>query len=203
MKLYNSVGPNPRVVRVFASELGLEVPQTTIDIMAGENREAAYRGVNPGAQLPALELDDGRVVSEITAICEYLTEVAGGSALIGETPEDRVITRMWVRRIDLKIVEPLTNGFRAAEGAPMFKDRMRILPQAADDLKAMAQEGLSWLDALMEGQDYVCGDRFSLADILLAVFLEFGGQVGQPMNPAHANIAAWHGRVKDRPCFSA
>ena len=203
MKLYNSVGPNPRVVRVFASELGLEVPQTTIDIMAGENREAAYRGVNPGAQLPALELDDGRVVSEITAICEYLTEVAGGTALIGETPEDRVITRMWVRRIDLKIVEPLTNGFRAAEGAPMFKDRMRILPQAADDLKAMAQEGLSWLDALMEGQDYVCGDRFSLADILLAVFLEFGGQVGQPMNPDHANIAAWHGRVKDRPCFSA
>ena len=203
MKLYNSVGPNPRVVRVFASELGLEVPQTTIDIMAGENREAAYRGVNPGAQLPALELDDGRVVSEITAICEYLAEVAGGSALIGETPEDRVITRMWVRRIDLKIVEPLTNGFRAAEGAPMFKDRMRILPQAADDHKAMAQEGLSWLDALMEGQDYVCGDRFSLADILLAVFLEFGGQVGQPMNPAHANIAAWHGRVKDRPCFSA
>ena len=203
MKLYNSVGPNPRVVRVFASELGLEVPQTTIDIMAGENREAAYRGVNPGAQLPALELDDGRVVSEITASCEYLAEVAGGSALIGETPEDRVITRMWVRRIDLKIVEPLTNGFRAAEGAPMFKDRMRILPQAADDLKAMAQEGLSWLDALMEGQDYVCGDRFSLADILLAVFLEFGGQVGQPMNPAHANIAAWHGRVKDRPCFSA
>ena len=203
MKLYNSVGPNPRVVRVFASELGLEVPQTTIDIMAGENREAAYRGVNPGAQLPALELDDGRVVSEITAICEYLAEVAGGSALIGETPEDRVITRVWVRRIDLKIVEPLTNGFRAAEGAPMFKDRMRILPQAADDLKAMAQEGLSWLDALMEGQDYVCGDRFSLADILLAVFLEFGGQVGQPMNPAHANIAAWQGRVKDRPCFSA
>ena len=203
MKLYNSVGPNPRVVRVFASELGLEVPQTTIDIMAGENREAAYRGVNPGAQLPALELDDGRVVSEITAICEYLTDVAGGSALIGETPEDRVITRMWVRRIDLKIVEPLTNGFRVAEGAPMFKDRMRILPQAADDLKAMAQEGLSWLDALMEGQDYVCGDRFSLADILLAVFLEFGGQVGQPMNPDHANIAAWHGRVKDRPCFSA
>ena len=203
MKLYNSVGPNPRVVRVFASELGLEVPQTTIDIMAGENREAAYRGVNPGAQLPALELDDGRVVSEITAICEYLAEVAGGSALIGETPEDRVITRMWVRRIDLKIVEPLTTGFRAAEGAPMFKDRMRILPQAADDLKAMAQEGLSWLDALMEGQDYVCGDRFSLADILLAVFLEFGGQVGQPMNPAHANIAAWHGRVKDRPCFTA
>ncbi|RPG51271.1 MAG: glutathione S-transferase, partial [Gammaproteobacteria bacterium TMED182] len=124
-------------------------------------------------------------------------------ALIGETPEDRVITRMWVRRIDLKIVEPLTNGFRAAEGAPMFKDRMRILPQAADDLKAMAQEGLTWLDALMEGQDYLCGDRFSLADILLAVFLEFGAQVGQPMNPAHANIAAWHGRVKDRPCFSA
>lgn len=203
MKFFNSVGPNPRVVRVFMSELGLTIDQDTVDIMAGENRQAAYQALNPGAQLPALMLDDGAVVSEITAICEYLAEHAGGSSLIGDTMQERVETRMWVRRIDLGIVEPLANGFRSSEGAPMFKDRMRIIPHAADDLKALAQDKIQWLDGLIGDQDYICGDRFSLADIMLCVFLEFGAQVGQPINQNNANIVAWHHRVKDRPSFAA
>ncbi|MDG1925693.1 MAG: glutathione S-transferase family protein [Pseudomonadales bacterium] len=203
MKLFNSVGPNPRVVRVFMSELGLTMDQDTVDIMAGENRQQAYQAVNPGAQLPALMLDDGTVVSEITAICEYLAEHAGGSHLIGDTMQERVETRMWVRRIDLGIVEPLANGFRSSEGAPMFKDRMRIIPHAADDLKALAQDKIQWLDGLIGDQTYICGDRFSLADIMLCVFLEFGASVGQPIDQNNANIVAWFNRVKDRPSFAA
>jgi len=203
MKLFNSVGPNPRVVRVFAAELGITLEQEVIDIMAGENRQPAYQAKNPGAQLPALELDDGSVVSEITAICEYLAEHAGGSSLIGLTPEARVKTRMWVRRIDLGIVEPLANGFRSSEGAPMFTDRMRIIPHAADDLKAMAQDKIRWLDGLLGDSDFICGDDFTLADIMLCVFLEFGAQVGQAIDSNNANIVAWHARVKDRPSMSA
>ena len=203
MKLFNSVGPNPRVVRVFAAELGITLEQEVIDIMAGENRQPAYQAKNSGAQLPALELDDGSVVSEITAICEYLAEHAGGSSLIGLTPEARVKTRMWVRRIDLGIVEPLANGFRSSEGAPMFKDRMRIIPHAADDLKAMAQDKIRWLDGLLGDSDFICGDDFTLADIMLCVFLEFGAQVGQAIDSNNANIVAWHARVKDRPSMSA
>jgi len=113
-----------------------------------------------------------------------------------------VVTRMWVRRIDLGIVEPLANGFRSSEGAPMFKDRMRIIPHAADDLKAMAQDKIQWLDGLIAGRKYVCGDDFTLADIMLGVFLEFGAQVGQPIDSNNANIVAWYERIKVRPSFA-
>ena len=120
MKFYNSVGPNPRVVRVFMAELGVSCDVEEIDIMKGVNRQSDYLAVNPGGQLPALMLDDGRVVSEITAICEYFADQAGGSTLIGETPEDRAETRMWVRRIDLKV-----SGFVPADMAPASSCRTR------------------------------------------------------------------------------
>lgn len=199
MKLYNSVGPNPKVVRMFMAERGIEIDLEEVDLMGGENREGDYLKVNPSGQLPALELDNGDVIAEITVICEYLEEKEGASGLIGTTAEERAETRMWVRRIDLGIMENLANGFRFAEGAELFKGRMRLLPQAADDLKTLAQEKITWLDALMEGKDYICGDRFSLADIVLFVFLEFGTQVGQALNADNKNIMAWYDRVKERP----
>lgn len=203
MKLYNSVGPNPKVVRMFIAERGLDVETQEVDLMKGENREEAHLKRNPSGQMPTLELDDGSFVSEIIPICEYLDDKAGSSALIGTTPEERAETRMWMRRIDLNILEPLANGFRFAEGLPLFKDRVRTIPQAADDLKTLAQEKITWLDGLMEGKEFICGDRFTLADILLFCFLEFGGQVGQPLNTDNKNIAAWYDRVKARPSAAA
>lgn len=204
MKLYNSVGPNPKVVRMFVAERGIEIDQQDVDLMSGENRQAEYMGkINPAGTLPALELDDGRVLAEITAICEYLDEKEGASPLIGTTAEERAETRMWARRIDLQILENLANGFRYSEGLPLFKDRIRTIPEAADDLKALAQERISWLDGQMAGKQFVCGDRFSLADILLYCFLEFGEQVGQPLNRDNKNIAAWYDRVKERPSAAA
>ena len=199
MKLFNSVGPNPKVVRMYMAERGIEVDLQEVDLMAGENRQSDYLKINPGGQLPALELDNGDIIAEITCICEYLDDRDGGSSLIGTTPEERAETRMWVRRIDLGILEPLANGFRFAEGVPMFKDRMTLIPHAAADLKALAQEKITWLDGLMDGKEFICGDRFTLADILLFVFIEFGTQVGQPLNDANKNIASLYGRVGSRP----
>ena len=71
MKLFNSIGPNPKVVRMFMAELGIEIEKEEIDLMGGANRQEPYLSVNPGGQLPALELDSGAVISEITGICEY------------------------------------------------------------------------------------------------------------------------------------
>ena len=139
MKLYNSLGPNPRVVRMFMAEKGIDIPTEEIDIMGGGNRQPDYVAKNPSGQMPALELDDGSMLAEITAICEYLDEIHPQPPLIGSTPEERAETRMWVRRIDLNILEPLANGFRFAEGLAMFKDRIHVIPQAADDLKAIAR----------------------------------------------------------------
>jgi glutathione S-transferase len=203
MKLFNSVGPNPKVVRMFMAERGIEVELIEVDLMGAENRQADYLKVNPAGQLPALELDNGSILSEITVICEYLDDKAGNSSLIGTNAEERGETRMWSRRIDLGILENLANGFRFAEGEALFKDRMRLIPQAAADLKTLAQEKITWLDGQMEGKEYVCGDRFSLADILLFVFMEFGVSVGQALNAENKNIMAWYDRVKARPSASA
>ena len=203
MKLINSVGPNPRVVRVFMAERGLSLDKQDIDIRGGENRREPHLSRNPSGQSPTLELDDGTYLAEITAICEYLDEKNGHSPLIGTTPEQRAETRMWVRRIDLGICEPLTTGFRFSEGLKMFQERMRCLPEAASGLKQIAQDKIKWLDGQMQGKQFVCGDRFTLADILLFCFLDFAQMSASRLDPNLKNINAWFERVKARPSIAA
>ena len=203
MKLYSSIGPNPKTVRMFMAEKGIELPKVEVDLMGGENRREPYLSKNPSGQLPCLELDDGTFLAEITAICEYLDEKFPGPSLVGKTPEERAETRMWVRRIDLNILEPMTSGFRYSDGLKLFEKRTHCIPQAAADLKQIAQEKLVWLDRLMAGKTYVCGERLTLADILLFVFLEFGARVGQPINPELKTISTWYERMKARPTAKA
>ena len=203
MKLYNSVGPNPQVVRMFMAERGIEIPPEEVDLMAGDNRTGRYLETNPAGQLPALELDDGSIVTEITAICEYLDENTDGDNLIGDTPEQRAQTRRWTRWVDLNIVEPLVNGFRFSEGIALFEGRMRCIPEAAAGLKACAQDKLAFLDDQLASRKYVAGDRFTLADILLFCFLVFGERVGQPLDRNLAHVARWYDRIAVRPSAGA
>lgn len=203
MKLYNSTGPNPHVVRMFMAELGITIPLEEVDLMAGDNRRGEYLEINPAGQLPALILDDGSIIAEITAICEYLDETHPGETLIGDTPEERAQTRRWTRWVDLNVCEPLANGFRFAEGLPLFEPRMRCLPEAAAGLKACAQDKLEWLDDQLSERDYVAGDAFTLADILLYCFLAFGEAVGQPLNRDLEHLSAWYDEVVARDSASA
>ncbi|HEY9219645.1 MAG TPA: glutathione S-transferase [Phenylobacterium sp.] len=205
MKLYNSVGPNPHVVRMFAAEKGVSLEMVQVDLMAGENRRPPYNEtVNVAGQMPALELEDGAKIAEITVICEFLEEKHPQPPLIGRTPEERAETRMWTRRIDLGVCEPMANGFRAAEGRRLFENRMKLVsPEASADLKAIAKDRLLWLDKQMGSNQFVCGDRFSLADILLYCFLTFGSTVGQPMPEEATWLKGWYERVKARPSASA
>jgi glutathione S-transferase len=204
MKFYSSGGPNPHMVRMFMAEKGLEVPRVEVDLRGGENRREPYLAVNPAGQTPALELDDGTVLTEITAICEYVDELKKDTpSLIGDTPEERALTRMWTRRIDLNILEPATNGFRFAEGLKMFQNRVRCIPQAADDLKATARDKLAWLDGLMGTKPFIAGKKLTMADILLFAFLDFLNKVGQPLDPGLKNLGAWFGRMKARPSAAA
>src|SRR5689334_5649858 len=124
MKLHTGLGPNPRTVRMFMAEKELSIPLVQVDLMAAENRREPYLSKNPAGQLPCLELDDGTMLAEIIPICEYLEEKQPKPALVGTTPEERAVTRMWTRRIDLNVVEPMANGFRWAEGLMLFKDRV-------------------------------------------------------------------------------
>ena len=203
MKLYNSIGPNPHVVRMFIDELGIELESVEVDLMAGENRQGDHLKRNPSGQMPTLELDNGDFISEITVICDYLDELQGYTDLMGKTSEARAETRMWTRRIDLQIVEPLTNGFRFSEGHDFFKDRLRLIPQAADDLKTLAQERITWLDGQIKDKQFICGDRFSLADIMFYCFLNFGTTVGQPLNEDNKNVVNLYNKIHSRPSASA
>jgi glutathione S-transferase len=203
MLLYDSIGPNPKVVRMFMAERGISgIPTETIDIRAGDNRREPFLSKNPTGQCPAL--DKGAVLAEITAICEYLDEIGpAGTTLIGKTPEERAETRMWSRRVDLNILEPMANGFRYSDGLKMFENRMHCIPAAAADLKALAQENLTWLDGQIAGRTYICGERLTLADILLFVFVDFFAGVRQPLNENNKNVLAWYGRMKARPSAAA
>jgi glutathione S-transferase len=203
MKLIGSFGPNPRATRFFLLEKGIELPSEEVDLMSGENRQEEYLKKNPGGQVPCLQLDDGRYIGETVAIFEYLEEKHPSPALIGETPEERAETRMWQRRIELNITENIYNGFRYAEGLGLFQERMRCLPDAADGLKAKAQDGLRWLDRLLEGKPFIAGDRFTIADIILHCAVDFGVSVGQPLDPGLSNIVAWNERVASRPAAQA
>ena len=173
------------------------------DIMGGENRQAGHLARNPMGQMPCLELDSGEVVSEVTAIAEYLEEIHPTPALIGTTPEERAEARMWTRRIDLNIIEPMVGGFRYAEGIAMFKDRIRTIPEAADGLKAVAQDNLAKLDASLANGEFVCAGRYTMADALLYAVLDFGGGVGQPLNPELVNLNSWFARIHNRPSSEA
>ena len=203
MKLYNSVGPNPQVVRTFLAERGITLDMQDVDIMAGDNRKPDFLQINPAGQLPALVLDDGSILTEITVICEYLDETQPGESFMGDTPERRAHNRSWTRWADLNVCEPLANGFRFSEGLPLFESRMRCIPEASDGLKACAQDKLAWLDGQLGSRPFLAGDTYSLADILLSTFLTFGEQVGQPLNRDLKTLAAWYDRCVSRDSASA
>jgi len=203
MKLSQSLGPNPRVVLMYLAETGVAVERRFVDIMTAENRQPDFCAKSPLGHTPLLELDDGQCIAESIAICEYLDETLGGHALLGATAEERGRTRMLVRIVDQLVVVPMTAGFRGAEGLPMFQSRLLCLPDAAADLKRLAADGLAQLDRIVGAGPWLAGERFSLADILLYSFVEFGAMVGQPLDPALTNLAAWRDRVAARPSAAA
>jgi glutathione S-transferase len=189
---------------MFMAEKGMELPMVDVDICGGESRREPFlTKVNSRGQCPVLEMENGQHLTEIIPICEYLEEKHPTPPMVGATAEERAETRMWTRRVDLAICEPLANGFRASEGYKMFKDRFRVLPEAADGLKAIAQDNLQWLDGQLANSEFLCGSRFSMADVLLYCMVNFGANVGQPLDPEKKNVVAWFERVAARPSAKA
>ena len=199
MKLIDSFGPNPRVVRMFLAEKGLTLPSEEVNLLGGENRQDGYLSRNPGGQLPALELDDGTVIAETAVICEYLEELHPTPVLIGSTAAERAEARMWQRRVELNITEHMYNGFRFAEGYELFKNRVHCIPGAASELKATAQEWLAKLDGLIAGRDFIAGNAPRFVDITLYCCMDFAQGVNQAINPELKNINAWFQRMHARP----
>ena len=205
MLLFNSLGPNPHTVRMFAAEKRISLPLQEVDVMAGEHRRPPYSLRNPMMQTPAFETDDGQVIVELTAICEYLEELHPDPPLIGATPGERAETRMWVRRIDLNILEGRSRAGRAIMGREFYIDKIKLLSvPAAQELQAIVEDRIHWLDEQMAGKTWICGDRFTLADIMFYCFMAFRAPEGRSNLPrGTTNLAAWYDRVNARPSATA
>ena len=191
---------------MFAAEKGIVLPLQPVDVMNVEHRRPPYGDrVNTMMQTPALETDDGAVICEVTAICEYLDELHPSPPLVGATPAERAETRMWVRRIDLNILEGRSRAFRATGARAFYEDKIKLLSvPAAEELKALVEDRILWLDGQMAGKTYVCGERYSLADILLYCFMTFGAPAGSNNLPPGADrLHGWYRRVAARPAAAA
>jgi glutathione S-transferase len=197
------MGPTPRLARMYLLEKGLVLPVVAWDPTTGAHREGDYVRRNPGGQFPALELDDGTLLAESKAICEYLDELYPEPPLVGRTPHERAETRMWVSRIDNRIVQPAALAFRSGEGLAMYQGKVPVFPESAAALKQVARDGYAWLDGLLARGGWVCGDRFSLADLVLYTTVDAYRDFGQPIEPAWERLADWHRRVSARPSADA
>jgi len=199
MLLYDALSPGPRTVRMFLLEKNLVIPTQEIDVFAGENRQYPFLSFNPAGQLPTLRADNGDFISESVAIVEYLEELHPEPVLIGSTPEERALTRQWLRRVEFNITEFIHNAYHYAEGIGRFKTRIPVAAEAANGLKAVAQDRIAWLDAMMGSGAFLVSNRFTVADIWLYVWLDFGISVGQPFDRTLPNITPWFDRIATRP----
>ncbi len=202
MKLYDAYGPNPHTVRLFVLERGAKVNPVSIDIMSLQNRKPPYQTkVNPRGEVPALELNDGQVITEITAICEYLDEVTPGTSLLGSTPEEKAATRMWTRRVYLEICAHFIDWWRNGDDAADFYRGNRLPVRAAQDAnKYNANVGLNRLDLELEGKQFIAGNKITLADILLYSFMANMIPAIPWLNPpSRNNVFAWFQRMNERP----
>ena len=203
MKLYHSFGMNPRLVRMFVQEKGLKIDDVPLDLLAGENRKPPYTDKNSLGQTPMLQLDDGTCLAETGAICEYLEELHPSPSLIGTTPKERAVTRMWWRRVEINICLPMVHAFYYKEGYDLFKNRVHCLPEAAEGLKRKAQKALQWLDGELEDRRYLSGDRFTVADMCLFTYIDQLQDGGQPIDRSLRNFVRWYDRVFARPSANA
>lgn len=201
-------GPNPVTVRLFVLERGgVDLDVKIVSLAALENRGEDYRReVNARGEVPALRLDDGRVITEITAICEYLDEVAeGGASLVGDTPEERAVTRMWTRRADFEIAQPLVAWWRGGADAEAFYQGHRVLgPDAQEYHRRLTEAGLARFDAELADKQFLAGDRLTLADILLfAFYATMGATAPWASADTRPHFASWLARMNARPSAAA
>lgn len=199
----NAPGPNPVTVRLFVLERGgLSFDVETVDLANLVNRAKAYRTtVNARGEVPALRLDNGKVITEITAICGYFDEVAkGGYPMFGETPEDRAEIRMWTRRVYLEICLPFVTWWRGTDAGENFYRGNRILfPEAKRNMRLLAEAGLNQLDDDLEGRTFIAGDQITMADIMLYGFMGSMISLVPWLNPpGRRNVAAWFERMAAR-----
>ena len=203
MKLYDAGrAPNPRRVRVFLAEKGVTVPVVSIDLARLEHKAPAYVAVNPLQRTPALELDDGTVISESIAICRYFEELHAEPPLFGTGVLERARVEMWQRRLEFGLLGTVAAVFRHLHPAMAEME----VPQVAawgETNKPRVIEFLRFLDGELADRRFIAGDRFSIADITGLVGLDFMKPAKLSLPDELANVRRWHAELAARPSAQA
>lgn len=204
MKLYNLAGgSNPRRVRIYLAEKGIEVPLVDLDIMKQENTTAEFLGKNPMGKLPVLELDDGTVLTESMAIIRYFEELQPQPPLLGSTPLEKAQIEMWNRRMELEIALPIAQAFQHTH--KFWADRLQQVPEYGELCRTKVMERLQWLDnELVESKrDFIAADRYTMADISAQCGLILGKVIKIQIPPELTRLNRWFEAVSARPSAQA
>jgi len=202
MKVYDFVGaPNPKKLRVYLAEKGLQIPCQQVNIVTQENRTPEFLKKNPLGGLPVLELDDGSHLTESLAIIEYLEELHPTPPMLGTTPLERARVREIERIIELGVLGRIAQIFQNTH--PFMAGRLKQSADAADNARNVLVGNLKVLDAKIADHKFVVGDRPTVADCTLYAALEFGDFAGVPLDPSLKNLTRWYGDFKKRPSASA
>lgn len=203
MKLFDGGrAPNPRRVRIFLAEKGIEVPLVPVDMGAMGHRSEEVTVRNPLQRLPVLELDNGTILSETVAICRYFEEIQPEPALFGRGALGKAQVEMWQRRLELNLFLPVTQAFRHLH--PAMKEWE--VPQVAEWGEANKQKALDFLtllDAELALREFAAGDAFSIADITGLVAVDFMKPARISVPEEFSNVIRWHGSLKARPSAAA
>lgn len=203
MELYGAPNPapNPRRVRIFLAEKGIDLPETRIDMMKREHKSPEHKARNSLGQVPTLVLDDGTAISETVAICRYFEETQPDPPLFGTGALGKAQVDMWIRRIEFQIMNPVGMFWRHAH--PRTAALLTQFTDFGESNKAHYAGGLKWLDRELEGKQFIAGDSYSMADICALSTVDFAGWIGLPIPDDLENVKAWHARVSARPSASA
>ncbi len=204
MKIYDREGtPNAARIRIVLAHKGLEnqVEFVTVDLIAAQHKQDAFLAMNPIGKTPVLELEDGLVISESTAITEYLDNLDGNPTLTGRTAREKAVIHMMQRRVEMLLLEPIDDYFHygtAGLGKALRPWRMLDWSGArewGERRGAQAVRGMPYFDGLLARQPFVAGPEFSMPDITLFASLAFADGIGLPIAPELAALAAWRNRV--------
>ena len=202
MKLYDGGrAPNPRRVRIFLAEKGIEVPMEPVDIGAKEHRTETFTALNPLQRLPVLELDDGTIITESIAICRYFEGLRPEPPLFGRGGLESALVEMWNRRVEFNLYSAVSAVFRHLH--PAMKEMEDQVPQWGEANKPRAIEFLSLLDRELKDHLFIVGDHFSVADITGLVSVDFMKPAKLEMPPELVNLRRWHAQVSARPSARA
>ena len=193
--------PNPRRVRIFLAEKGVDLPETTVDMRKREHKSAEFRTKNSMGQLPTLELDDGTCISETVAICRYFEETHPEPPMFGRTAVEKALVDQWIRRVEFAVMMPVGNFWRHAH--PFTAALLTQFKDFGESNKETYRGAQKYIDRELAGREFLVGDSYTMADICLLSTVDFADWIGLPVEDEFANLKAWRERVKARPSADA